>query len=251
MRASTDPAPAPTRAATVRERVLQPASIRAIAPQPSRDRKGAGRPTIVALHASRQRFDGVPRFFSALAALLLVSAASVASGCGGGNSEAAVALPPIDYSSPEAVARSTLETLRVEIAAAAERDLAAARKARSQLDLLAAKREIEREFRMAPHFKSVLGEDPMRGYIDLWGAVIAYYADGIELDALARASAEQDRSPAVVRVPARSDGRSATIELECVRGDDGLWRVKRVGFALPRKREAAATQPAAMPEPAP
>jgi len=171
----------------------------------------------------------------ALGAVLVLFA-----GCQPSTNSPAAALPPIDQATPEAVARSVLETVRAELKAVAAHDRAAAERARERLVQLAAAHEILKSLEGSPRFKTVLGDNPLRGYTDLWGATLAYYADGLALDAVSRAKTSEDGRTAAVHVPATGEGSRAVIEIACVRGNDGLWRVREVLFA---RAPAAASGP--------
>lgn len=186
-----------------------------VAARVGRARKGGVR-------SPARRALGVP----ALGALLILFA-----GCRPSASASSAALPPVDQSTPEAVTRSALETIRAELKAVAAHDRAAAERAREQLARLAAAREILKSLEGSPRFKTALGDKPLRGYTDLWGATIAYYADGLALDAARRAKSSDDGKSVVVHVPAEAGDSRAVISVSCVLGDDGGWRVRQIVFA--------------------
>ncbi len=191
--------------------------------------------------AARRRFRPAP---GPGAVLLLVSVAlCVLSGCRRAP-EATPVIPPEQTQSPRAVAAAVLETIGAELDAIARRDHTGVRAARARLVQLAASAEIAKMIRSTPRLGGVLGDRPAEGYVELWGAVVSFYRGGIALSEAWEKSGVDDAHVSVF-VPARVDRHSTVIELDCVRGDDQRWRVRKLMLVPPALAAAhAASQPA-------
>jgi len=138
-------------------------------------------------------------------------------------------LPAQALSSPSDVARALLSSLRDEARDIASGDRAAARRERQVQMALAAGDEIMQRVMQWYRVQRVRDERKLlEEYTANWGAVLAYYLEGLALDGLSVAKATDDS--ATVLVPARGAGRTATIRVDCTRGRDGLWRVADLSF---------------------
>jgi hypothetical protein len=149
----------------------------------------------------------------------------------------------VDLTTPENAARSTLLCLVAERRAIARGDKSAAQRCRQELRSLAAKEEITRRLRGNPLVSDLSDEQVLDQVAGNWGAVIGYYAEGLDLDRTQRVSAGETASAAFVLVPARGPHDAALIRVECVRGEENLWGVAAVGF----QAERATSQPASAP----
>lgn len=181
--------------------------------------------------------------------ILAVSAAPV--GCENNPSDSALRPPPelpqVVLDTPENAARSALTSLQAELRAIANNDPQAAQEALNQLRSLVAVKAVERMLDRMPQFKTLFGDDLIEGYINSWGATIAYYAEGLHLDRMRRGFAAP--SKVAVLVPASGPDDTALIQLTCLRQDDGTWRVSRIEFVNLATTSAPqpATQPASEP----
>ncbi|RMF75076.1 MAG: hypothetical protein D6744_13850 [Planctomycetota bacterium] len=156
-------------------------------------------------------------------------------------------LPPSadETASPEAAARAVLTCIQEEIRAVAARDHEQVRKCRARLLGLAAADRIEESFRKAPIYRMLVGTDVLRGYVEDWGATIAWYADGLRLDEMRRDPAKSSDDDVTLLTPATGEGDSALISVRCVKAADGAWRVWRIEFADANPPTSApATKPA-------
>jgi hypothetical protein len=149
--------------------------------------------------------------------------------------------------SPQHTARTLLILLREELRAIRRGDRDAQRRCRRQLEHLADRTTIQQRFARTPQVKVLLGEDLVAGVISQWGATIAYYAEGLELDQIREPAASTTQPAAGLRqvVQVRGIGKAGEpvwIRVHCVRGEDELWRVTHVDFAA--RRSDAQTQPA-------
>jgi hypothetical protein len=160
---------------------------------------------------------------------------------------AAGELPAVVLDTPENTARSALLSLRAHLRAIARQDEPATRECLAQMRTLAAEASIKRTLARRPRFSVLVGNDPIEGYIDNWGAAIAYYAgvsggdDSFHFERMHRIS--QTPTRVAVGVPASGPDDDALIQVTCVREDDGLWRVSRIEFVV----ETTSTRPAAPP----
>lgn len=175
---------------------------------------------------------------AALAAVIALAAALPLPGCGPGpKSEppAAADLPPLTLSTPEDAARCAVQTIRAELSAIARRDRAGVEKARDQLVRAAAEESISS--RLSSGIRAEMRENATRQVTGRWGAILAAYANRLDLDAGTRAS--DLKSAVVISYPLRGDAAPTRIRVECVQVA-GEWRVASIDFAPPR---AAASQP--------
>lgn len=164
---------------------------------------------------------------------------------------AAGELPAVVLDTPEDTARSTLLRLQAHLRAIARQDEAATRECLAQMRTLVAAASIKRTLARRPRFSVLVGDDPIEGYIDNWGAAIAYYAgvsggdDSFHFERMHRISETPAR--VAVGVPASGPDDDALIQVTCVREDDGLWRVSRIEFAVETTSTRPASPPASQP----
>lgn len=176
-------------------------------------------------------------FFAALAGVALVSAFNP--GCGPAPvsatapvraSEVTVAL-----STPEEAARSMLSLVQAELRARRAGDAAEADRIRARMIEVASAKGIEDRFTAHPRFRGLVGDDPVRSLADIWGATIAYYAEGIDFATLRvdprLAPGEAKRADVLVQARGKDD--AANIRVQCHRDPDGLWRIVQVSFDPP------------------
>jgi hypothetical protein len=150
-------------------------------------------------------------------------------------------LPPVTLDTPENVARGVLTCLQAELRAVANQDESVADAALTQLRTLAAIESIERNLSRMPQFESLLGDDPIEGYIHNWESAVAYYAEGFHFDQMRRGS--EIGSNTTVIVPASGREGNVLIQVTCLRQKDGTWRVSRIEL-LP---ETPTSQPVRSP----
>ncbi|MFQ5806073.1 MAG: hypothetical protein ACE5I3_06455 [Phycisphaerae bacterium] len=157
--------------------------------------------------------------------------------------------PEVVLKTPEDAARSALTCLQADLRAIRNRDEQAAKACLEKLRRVAAVTTIEQTLARMPQFKTIVGDDAIKGFINNWGATIAYYAAGLQLEQMRRVSESASRVGVVV--PASGPEDDALIQVTCVRGADDLWRVSRIEFVVetPTARPARppATQPASQP----
>ena len=156
-------------------------------------------------------------------------------------------LPQVILDTPENTARSALLGLQAELRAVANNDPQAAQEALEQLRSLVAIKAVERMLNRMPQFKTLFGDDLIEGYINSWGATIAYYAEGFHFDRMRRGFVAP--SKVAVLVPAAGPEDAALIQVTCLRQDDGTWRVSRIEFVTLGATSAPppVTQPASEP----
>jgi len=181
----------------------------------------------------------------AAGALLL----GLCAGCGKAPRPAAAAsapaMPAVSLDTPADAARSLLECLRGELDAVARNDQAAQAQYLETLRTLAAAESIKQRMADLPHFKLMLGDDLVAGVIHNWGAMLAYYADGLRLDQLRQTSV--GRTAATVIVPASGPADEALLQITCVREGDGPWRVRRLDFVTEMPKTGPTSAPATAP----
>ncbi len=154
----------------------------------------------------------------------------------------------IVLSGPKEAAHSVLLCLQAIHAAHTRHDRAAVSQYMDQLDTAAASDVILQRCHTA---NPLLREKPdkiLRNFTQGWVAVVGYYADGLHPEQLKTVGSTTGAQRIEVLAAATSANGDATLRLECVRGDDGQWRVARVDFA-PRPVPAPATAPTTAPAP--
>jgi hypothetical protein len=149
---------------------------------------------------------------------------------------------PIVLSGPKEAARSVLLCLRAIHESHAKHDKAAVTRYLNQLDMAAARDVILRRCQAANPIGIKEPDKVLRNYIEGWVAVVGYYADGLQPDQVKAVGAVTGATQVDVYANAASVHGDVTIRLECLRGEDGLWRVARVDFA-PRTAPATAPSP--------
>ena len=150
-------------------------------------------------------------------------------------------LPQITLTTPEDAARTALSFLRADLRATARHDEETAEACLEQMRTVVSTKALEEVFARLPRFKVLVGGDVVKGCVNNWAAVIAYYAEGLHFEQMRRVS--ETRAKVAVVVPASGPEDQALIQVTCVRDDDSLWRVLRVEFVV----EAPATRPAPPP----
>jgi len=167
---------------------------------------------------------------------LALGVAVLLGGCTEPEAEAViVAAPPADvYASPAAITRAVLECIQDELKAAAARDKTEAARCRERLIALAAKDDIEKRIATNPMFAVVVGDDVVRGYTELWGAAIGYYAKEFDFDSMLATPDRDDVRSATVRLLARGEEASTVLEVLCRSDASGRWGVTRIDFAKAR-----------------
>lgn len=138
---------------------------------------------------------------------------------------AVVTTTPVDAT------RSLIHFLKLNLEAAANKDRPAARAARDQAAWHLADHEAATQrYRTA---KRAFDEARvMADQVENWAALVAYYIDGLDLDAAAVLPTgvpdEMD-----VAIPAHGQGDEATLRVQCRKLLDGTWRVMRLAFTNP------------------
>ncbi len=143
--------------------------------------------------------------------------------------EARVEIPLIASGTPEEAARSLVAVMRCELKAVAAEDRASAARARELLRELAAQAEIEARFEKRPEYKAIVKKDLVGSVIDRWSAASAYYADTLEPAAAYIPAQASGADRTFVLVPIRAQ-RPLALRVECVRKQEGQWRVARIDF---------------------
>lgn len=154
---------------------------------------------------------------------------------------ALASMPAIVLNTPEDTTRSVLLCLQARLRAVARHDERSAELHLEQLQKLAATTMIEEAFARMPPLKAVVGDDLIEGLVNMWGAAIAYYADGLQLERVRRTSTAPSKVSVVV--PASGPDDDALIQVTCVREDDDRWRVSRIEFVA----ETPTSQPVPPP----
>lgn len=178
--------------------------------------------------------------------LAVLSAATL--GCGSGAVVETGTSPQrradIDLSTAPAAATSLLMLLDENVQAIADHDRTRARAARDQVIWhVAARDEILKQ-----HRRLVGGpltpDEIMVNCVESWGALLAYYLDGVDADTLRLADGLAPGRAKVLVTARGQAGESANIEVLCTRNDDGEWQVRGVDFVgAETEQAAAATQP--------
>ncbi len=154
-------------------------------------------------------------------------------------------LPLVVLDTPENAARGALTYLQAELRAVANGNEQTAEEALEQLRSLVAVESIEKKLNRMPRFKTLLGDDQIKGYIHNWGSAIAYYAEGFHFDRMRRAS--EAPSKVAVIVPASGKEDDALIQVTCLRQDDDTWHVSRIEFVAENATSTPASRPASEP----
>jgi hypothetical protein len=160
-------------------------------------------------------------------------------------SEEGAAATPIVLSGPKEAARSALLCLKSIHEAHAKHDKAAVNRYLDQLDLAAAHDAILRSCQFGSPDPIKDPDHVIRNFIEGWVAVVGYYADGLQPDQVKAVGAVTGATKVDVYAAAVSVHGDVTVRFECLRGEDGQWRVARVDFA-PRpipESQATASQP--------
>ena len=202
---------------------------------------------IVGLARSARR--PAPRTAGVLLVLAL-GLATLTSGCSKPEPAHVPISPPADevFATPVAVTRAALECIHDKLVAVDAGDKTEARRCDERLLMLAAKDDIRRRMAANPIFKIIVGDQPVEGYVELWGPTIAFYAGGFDVDHMTTTALPADAARAVVRVPATGrDGQTVTLLVTCARDAQGHWGVSRIDFAP--TGSPATTRPTSQPTP--
>ncbi len=160
--------------------------------------------------------------------------------------------PAITLDSPEQAVQSLFSGLKQLHDRIAAHDKAAATHCRQALRAVVAEKELIALIDRHPRIKLAINEngkgDVVDGMVRNWASATSYYIDGVHLDRMYRTKAAKAGRVAVV-VPASGPADDALIQVTCVRGTDGRWRVLRVEFVVeapplvPATREASGARP--------
>lgn len=154
--------------------------------------------------------------------------------------------PAVALDTPEQAARSVLTGLQAELHAVAHDDQESSAAALKELRSIVDAEAIQRRLARAPRFGGLLGgKDQVEGYIQNWGSMIAYYAEGFRFERMRRVA--DTSATARLVVPASGPEDDALIEVTCLRQDDATWRVSRIEFGSPTTSSTPATQPLSPP----
>jgi hypothetical protein len=186
-----------------------------------------------------------------VAALLAILAASGVAACRPAQAPTPASSAPsatageVVLATPQDATRSLLTCLRAQRAARARHDGEAVKVAHAQLRALAAQDAILRQYETALRGAPRNPERELDTFVDGWGPIIGYYADGLQLAQMSAPQPTGDPDQVHVLVPATSPAGGATIRIECRRGADRQWRVARVDFAAgaPSTRPATTSAP--------
>ena len=148
----------------------------------------------------------------------------------------------LQQDSPENAARSALLCMRHELAAVANGHDQAAADYRSALRSIASGIEIEKAIASTPQVAIMLGDDPIKGYIDNWCSALSYYIETVDESRFQRVTESQ--STVILHVPASVKSTDPRIKFVCVQGPDSLWRVARIGFVASHPQTVPTTLPA-------
>lgn len=202
--------------------------------------------------AVRRRCGAAPRAGPPCRAAVMVVACLVAQGCRqprppdvAGASDLS-GLPPLRLSSPVDAARTLLVYLQAEQRAirSARPDLAA--RVRQALRGVVAEERVRS--RSASALRAYMPEtrDVLDAVLQNWSATIAYYAEGLELDALSPAPGSDEGQVRFVFAPASRGSNRVAIRIECLREGD-LWRIAGVELEPPRGWATAPSPPDPQP----
>jgi hypothetical protein len=153
---------------------------------------------------------------------------------------------------PEDAARALLQLLHGHLQAIAHGDRKLADRYRDRVA-----RDVAARDDILARYRSVAGRfaqeesRALAGLIENWAAIIAYYADGLELDRMKRGAASLEAGRAVVDVPARGPEDRAVIRVACLRDKQAQWRATGIELVPPeiQAHRAPTTRPAADTQP--
>ncbi len=148
---------------------------------------------------------------------------------------------PLVLSTPKDAVRTMLLTIQDLRAAHRQGDRSAVHERLAQLRALAARETILGRFNSYGR-PAVDPEALLTGVVQDWAAMVGYYADHLLLEQMRVERAASDNQ-AHVLVVGTSDRGDAYIRVECLRGDDGQWRIGRVEFTAPASQPATAPTP--------
>ena len=151
----------------------------------------------------------------------------------------------VTLDTPQDAARSVLNCLLAQRAARKQGDTAAAREYLVQLRSMAARDVIMARYKDRMPESEDEREQKLATFVQGWGPIIGYYADGLQMDQLSEPTPTSDPDVVYVQVPAAVGEERTAIRLECCRGTDKQWRVARIDFAEP----TATSQPTTSPSP--
>jgi hypothetical protein len=155
---------------------------------------------------------------------------------------------PVALGTPQEATRSVLERLRAQLHAMAQHDRDAAARYRDEVvQEVAARDDILARYN-ALGVRAVRDDaEVLRRLVESWAAMLAYYADGLALEQMRLGAAGGEGSKAVVDVPAHGRDSETILQVYCVRGPDGQWRVGTLELAPPRPALPAQSAPVSQP----
>lgn len=151
----------------------------------------------------------------------------------------------IDLSTPRNAVRSLIECLRAELSAVHRHDRAGVEACREKLleivsiETIAA--AIAEQQKRVIEVRSAVARSRARAVSLSWGSMIAYYADGIDLEGMVCPDPTPNTRNIFALVPARGPEENVQFRIRCVLDKDGSWRIAGINFHVP----AASTRPAA------
>lgn len=163
--------------------------------------------------------------------------------------------PALRLDTPEHATRSLLTGLAALHQAIADDDADGVKACRKTLRSVVAREELIGLIDLHPRIKLAITDgtnadeaELVDGMVRNWASATSYYIDGVHLDRMFRAAAAgaQRAGRVAVVVPASGPKDDALIQVTCVRGRDGQWRILRVEFVA----EATPMTPASQSAPA-
>lgn len=153
----------------------------------------------------------------------------------------------IDLSTPRNAVRSLIECLRAELSAVERHDRAGVEACREKLleivsiETIAA--AVAKRQKRVINDRSAVARSLARAVSLSWGSVIAYYADGIDLEDMVCPAPAPNTRKVFALVPARGPEENVEFRIRCVLDKDESWRIAGIDFHVP----ATTTRPAAPP----
>jgi len=199
---------------------------------------GSGHATICATGARTVADGGTARRVRVAAMLVAACLGLFAGGC---RRETPTATQPperdsqIALATPQDAAASVLGLLHRHLQAVAKGDREEANRLRDQVVWhIAAQDEIVAAFHAVPIGRRKSRETILTAYIENWASIIAYYADGFELDRM-KVEGAAAGAKALVQVPAHGPdpGEKTIIGIACQLNDQEDWRVIGLEFLKP------------------
>jgi hypothetical protein len=152
---------------------------------------------------------------------------------------------PVDLTTPQSAARSALLCIQAELQAVARHDEQAAERYRATLRTLAAETEMRPQLVQQARLYGLSTEEAFEQITSRWGAVVNYYAQGLEPDRIQCPAVAETIPQTFALILARGPDDTAWIRIKCVRCEDELWRIAGVDFQV----RSPVSQPASGPAP--